>query len=1191
MAEFLEQLGSELSFIRADNLSCDWNRTLHYCRIRVERNGGHYEPTHEDDLLHDILLKCLRRGRRPFTSYFAEQKIISAYGVSFSVEEKPRERKGAISYSYDDDLTVAYRNFTDVVDPWHGDAADIEFDPKHPKNERRLFTELVERFGAKLAHCIEPQVPLNTVLPKDTADAFIAQRGDLLLSFPNGRGLLLEPGDHDDTNQIALDNRRDDAFDEQGIKTLRPRNDEIQEPQLYENIQRAIDELGGMQYLDESEHRTETELAANYLFLLPSLITRIERLLLHIFLRHGLLHRDKLNIGIIERDLECAELSIATFMNQLTHLCKLYDIDCKPPEIYLFVQRNPIYRYGDLGELDYKAEVCDSFVGRELDMILDVGIKCNALTAPVTGGAPIIGAVRQAYSHNHPVRFGYCAQVRPVNWSENTEDVLNFFVRDFFRKHELRPGQGPILKNVLAQKATIGLLPTSAGKSLCYQLAALLTPGTTIVVDPLVALMKDQVQSLKDQYGIDRVLAWHAGAGLYDENIAAVLTEHLILFLSPERLLRPGFRNAMNAIRAADIYINYAVIDEAHCVSMWGHDFRPSYLSLERNFREYCLFQGRPPVLVALTGTASQLVLIDLKRELNISDLDAIIRPKTFDRPELNFNLVSCSGNDKRETLNQVLEGIARRLNVDRLDTDAHGIIFTYTPREAWSLFGSFVGDANECVGTVLAGNEDAIRCGVYTGSAPREHNEALFSHEEWGNYKERTLSAFKRGQIHMLCGNTAVSVGIDNEYLNYIVNYRMPQSLEAYYQQCGRAGRAGQKSECYLIFSDDAPETTQQWLNRDIQERAGWDDIGTVAYFHQSNFPGQQNDCEGALSLLKQLLGNPNQNGQVVVPQFFQADMTKNEAERTEHYLSYWLILGVLVDYEVTGIGGGTAYHVRRHNAVEQFLKDRNDDRLTTHIIDSLQRYLSRYRPTARTDIETRLNSRTETTMSGRSIGFLVDFLYDQIEYQRREAIRTMVSFCNQTDASPEKLRSTIRAYFDTSEKFSEGLQEMAERVPDFGAVAALLVKVDGFDDIEHLYWETRRLLDERFRSDWAAANLFAIAYREKGTTSDTFFTLLDNIITDLSENSELDTNSALQFLSSLISCFTQLDKVFNEDLSLELQGQCIAHLYEKYRMKYIETIDIMDVDEDTREFLHLFLANIQLKEITNAKYAQTTG
>ena len=1192
MATFYEQIGSELSVIRAENLSCAWNEGLHFCRLEFLISETGYEPTPEDDLLHDVLLKGLQRGCRSFPSYFVEQWIVALYGGPFALRENPGTGQGSITYSYDDALTQAYAQFADLVEPWNGDVESVSFDPEHPENERQLFCSLVRHFGARIGHCCAPQVDIASILDRKTAAAFTAQRGDILLHFPNGRSLLLEPGNHDDPGQQALDKQRDAAFARLGTATLRPRNSEIQSEALYTEIERAISKISALDCLRDVGEREEKALACNYLFLLPSLIARVERLLLHFFFRQGMMQRDELRIGVVERDLECAELALASFLDKVERLSKLYGFQSEVPRISLLVQRNPAYRYGDLSRLEIPVQKRDRVGGSEVDLLLDVAIKCNPLTPARFEGAQNGASVRQTYAHNRPVRFGYRAEARAIEVSDDGEEILASFVRDYFRKQALRPGQGAILRSVLAQKSTIGLLPTSAGKSLCYQLAALLTPGTTLVVDPLVALMKDQVQSLVEQYGIDRVLAWHAGAGLHDQNIGALLSENLIVFISPERLQRPRFRAAMKSLNAADIFINYAVVDEAHCVSMWGHDFRPSYLTLERNFREYCTFQSRAPVLVALTGTASQLVLIDLKRELEIKDLDAIVRPDTFDRPELNFNLVSCSDTEKPEMLSQVCTAIARRLNVQQLDTDAHGIVFAYTPKEVWKLFGQQVGDAKGFVRTVLAGEGKHLRYGAYTGSAPKDGGQYLFSREEWDEYKEQTLSAFKRGQIQMLFGNTAVSVGIDNEQLNYVINYRMPQSLEAYYQQSGRAGRSGQHSECFLIFSDDAPRDTERWLNREVEEMPNrWDDLGTVAFFHQSNFPSERKDCAGAVRVFSRLFAEPDQHGLVSVPAYLTEATTRSEAERTERYISYWLILGILTDYEVTGMERNTVYRVRRHAAVEDFLRNRDEAALKQHIVDSLHRYLSRYRPTLKSDVARELDARREDSLSGRSIGFLIHFIYEQIEYQRREAIRTMVGFCNEADRSPDRLRARIRAYFDTSEKFSAGLLAMAEAIPDAGAVAALLDKVEGFDDVEHLYWETRRLLDERFRPDWAAINLYAVAYRERATASGVFMRLFEDMIAGLRDDAQIDDAAASSFLSGFLGCLLRLDQVFGEELSPGLLAACFSRLYANHGLEYLDLIDEFNATEDLRNYLHTHIAVQQLKEITNARYARAIG
>jgi hypothetical protein len=1189
MAILYEQIGAEISTIKSAGWQCDWNQTLHYCRTELISNADPYQPTPEDNLLYDVLIKFIKRGDRPFPSHFTEECIAYLYGGNFSLEKREQATRGSIVYSYDQRLPELYRSFSDVLSPWTGEPSQIAFDPTHPENERELFRRLVERFGPRIAHCIAPQAEVSMLLPANIAGAFAAQRVDFLLSFPNGKKLLIEPGDHDTPEQIIRDRQRDTAFEQLHIKTFRPRNTDIGNPEWYEEIARHLEELNVKQFLQTPTNAEMHEQhALNHLFLLPTLIVRMERLLAHFFLRQGLVHRTELRIGIIEQDLECTELAVASFLHRLSRLARLYGVELAIPQIQLCVRRSQALEQTALEQLQMPIQICESFDDLSLDILLDVGMKCNVLTEPVSVGAPHIGSVRQTFPHNRPVRFGYIAQARPIVLNDETESMLESFVQDFFRKYALRPGQLPILQNILSQKATIGLLPTSAGKSLCYQLAALLTPGTTIVVDPIVALMQDQVQSLVEQFGISRVLAWHAGAGLHDQNVDALLGEHIMVFISPERLQRPQFRAAMRALGAADIFINYAVIDEAHCVSMWGHDFRPSYLTLERNFRSYCTFQGRAPVLVALTGTASQLVLIDLKRELNIEDMEAVIRPNTFDRPELNFNLVQCPSGDKQETLEQVTDNIARRLNVQDLAADAHGIIFAYTRNKLWNLFGQYVGNANHHVQTVLNNESDGdIIYGIYTGSAPPD---AGLNHEQWNSYKQLTLAAFKRGDINMLFGNTAVSVGIDNERLNYIINYKMPQSMEAYYQQCGRAGRAGQRSECYLIFSDDAPAITQQWLNREIPHMPQrWDDLGTIAYFHRSNFPGQDTDIEGALKVFKKIFGTPDGNGFVDVPQFLNADMTPIVAERTERYISYWLILGVLVDYEVTGMGRNTIYRVRRHDLVERFLQDRDEEALTTHIVGCLHLYLSRYRPTLRTNVEEELNTRNEPELSEKCVSFLVDFVYGEIEYQRREAIRTMVAYCNEENTSPELLRTRVRAYFDTSEKFSEGLLAMADVLPDFAAVATLLDKVEGFDDAEHLYWETRRLLDERFRPDWAVANLFTIAYRERASCSDTFMRLFDDIVADVSKEPQAQDESGFRFLGSFLTYLCRLDRIFGEPLSGPLLGLIMSRLYEQHKLTYVGLIDEINVSDEVRELMRLQVVNLQLKEIINGEYSRT--
>ena len=1176
-----EHIGAELSVFAQADFSAPWTQHLRYYDLHLEY--GDRGPLPSDDALFafDLFDKALRRGSLPFPSYEIERRIVNVYGRRFGLEEDERA-PASIRYRYDSSLRAAYEEFRELADDWNGDIAAVAVDPEHPDNERRLLQKLVAEFGGKIINFLYPQASLTDVLPRDMADEFTGQRADFLIVFPNGRGLVLEPGDHEGADQKGRDTSRDKAFADLGFSTLRPRNRQLDAPALYASIRTKFNELGVTEYLAGGDPTSQRQLDASYLFLLPALVARVEHVLADFMLRRNLITSESLELGVFERDLVAAEWAILSFLERLERIRALYGLNLRVPDLELKVARNPSYACGDLAPLHAELEERNCRVytappGRDFDrcdLVLDISAKANRLTAPFTCTAPNRACLRATHPHRRPVRFSYQSRPRSIVLDKKAEDLTRSFLRDFFRKRELRPGQYPILANSLAQKPTIGLLPTSAGKSICYQLASLLTPGTTLVVDPIVALMSDQLQGLAEFYRIDRVAAWHAGSEIRDSEAPRVLSENVIAFVTPERLLRPGFRKALRSLSALDVYVNYAVIDEAHCVSMWGHDFRPSYLSLDRNFREYCSFQGRRPVTLALTGTASQLVLIDLKRELNIEDLDAIVRPKTFDREELNFRIVRCGNDQKEETLRLVMERIASQLGVRNAMNEAWGIVFAYRPNEVWRLFGRFVGSASESVRTVLAGDRNREICyGMYSGGRPKDSG---FTQKDWDRYKKLTLEAFKRGDIRMLFGNTAVSVGIDSERLNYVVNYRMPQSLEAYYQQCGRAGRNGQQSECVLIFSDDRPEATQQWLARDSERMPRRsDDLGTVSFFHEGSFPGREVDANGAFEILKVIFQDQRDaSGRTLVGQ---------QNDRTEKYVAYWLILGVVEDYEVSGGFSSTQYHIRHHPVIRQYMETRDDAGLESHFVSQLHRYLSRYRPTALADIQRALDERSEERLSRRVIGFLIDFIYDQMAYQRREAIRTMVEFCTEEDSEPERIRARIKAYFDTSEKFSEKLMAMSEEVAQVSLVAEVIELVEGFDDIEHLYWETRRLLDERFRPDWAAINLFAILYRER-EVGEAARRLIGEIADALQSEPQLSLAAEQNFIAALISTLTRIDEAYGNELSHVLMRDLLTELYGRHGIRYLPAIEMLDGPQETRDYLTASFAAKQLGELANA-------
>jgi ATP-dependent DNA helicase RecQ len=320
-----------------------------------------------------------------------------------------------------------------------------------------------------------------------------------------------------------------------------------------------------------------------------------------------------------------------------------------------------------------------------------------------------------------------------------------------------RPGQALAIRNVLAGIDTLAIMPTGAGKSLCYQLPALELPGVTLVVSPLIALMKDQHDKL-EQLDIE-VLRLDSTLSPRDEAAAlARLSENrpCIAYVTPERLGEPRFRERLAAVRVA-----LFVVDEAHCISQWGHDFRPAYLGLGEAVRAL----GRPPVL-ALTATAPPKVKDDILAQLQIPDASVI--DIGLNRPNLRYHVIKASSERKKQAL--LLRLIEKQPGC--------GIIYAATVKTVDAL-ADFLWS-------------QGVECGRYHGRMRAKD-------------RERVQSAFMEdSEPRLMVATNAFGLGVDKQDLRFVIHYNFPGSLESYYQEAGRAGRDGIPADCVLLYQPE---------------------------------------------------------------------------------------------------------------------------------------------------------------------------------------------------------------------------------------------------------------------------------------------------------------------------------------------------------------------------------------------------
>ena len=962
--------------------------------------------------------------------------------------------------------------------------------------------DIIEQHKPGAARWLIPQAPLDVLAAaaetETTTDG--ERRCDFLYSPPGGKPVIFEVDGRQHQTAKPADRERDRHAWKAGIDTIRIPVQELYAEHGERHGERTGKGLAAVLKAVDTAHQVEVN-GSNRLLWGP---VQTHRLVLGI--------SEAIDAGYITGNCWVIAVTdptgiapglVGPYLELLAAVLEIWDAGPAPETVVLRGQRTEIvYQHDPDRRFGYTRSDTTPEASQHGPATVQILLQSNwspSETLPNTDNETpqiVIRSTGTPVLPTDPIRPRTNSRPVLTNKPGTKQAALETVMYAVFAKPTFRDGQHEALRSVLTGKDCAVLLPTGAGKSMIYQLAGMILPGRVLVIAPLVSLIDDQVRGLR-LHGVDRV------CGITSANSTrslGVAEDGWFLYITPERFQRQPFRDLL-AASAMSVPVNVVAIDEAHCVSEWGHDFRTAYLNLGRTVRKACTPTGTSPApLVALTGTASRAVLTDVLFQLGINrdDPDRIIGPGSFDRPEIEYEVIRT----KPATAQPVLQDTLRCLQAEYGQQTG-----TPTGNPPGIVFIPTVNGYHGLTDTLNAVHAVTVSAVGFSTKPPKGHN-----YNDWQNQKNENAEQFKTDNTAVIVSTKAFGMGIDKPNIRWIIHYGLPQSIESFYQEIGRAGRDHHKAKSVIVLSENNRAANKALLNpanratqRPVARPAGRDDVSTVLWFHNQTTTAPNHDAEAVVAMYDTLQTGTH------IP-LGETDTDRDKAKRALHRLA---LLGVIDDYCIAGWG--------RTETAQVVMTGAEPDSIKAEFLG----FVERSQPGRVGELRARLPEFADTRDAVWKCGWLLAEIVDEtIGEARRRSLYEMWQLAGAGTSDGEAIRRGVLDYLSDGVP-SATAQRLAERT-EF-AYADWLAEWFNATSNDARQWRaaTARLLGSYpDHPGLLATRAVAAAYVPGGTTLDAFETEMALSIRNAVDRYQAEPADIEQMLLWALDRFTATDK-----------------------------------------------------------------